>query len=267
MEALDGLHPDDPWRSVAAFISAVCLTLLRDPRGMPLLLEAQSLARALEVHLLEADALAWRGVLALLAGDVTSGMLLVAESTALVQRHNLERFVTSANSFTAQALADSVRPDRDRAALALATARRLTVAGNGIAPWFQVCGRLVQARAALNLGDGALARLLLSEARAQMTPDLAGSAAQDMLEATEAALQVTINQGGSVAAITAAEMRVLQFLPSHLTFPQIGEHVFLSGTTVKTHALAIYRKLGATSRDEAVTRARLLGLVEAPMRT
>ena len=266
MEALRGLNADDPWRCVAAFISAVCLTLLRDPRGMPLLLEAQSLARALGVHLLEADALAWRGVLALLAGDVTSGTLLVAESTALVQRHNLERFVTSANSFTAQALADSVRPDRDRAALALATARRLTVAGNGIAPWFQVCGRLVQARAALNLGDGALARLLLSEARAQMTPDLAGSAAQDMLEATEAALQVTINQGGSVAAITAAEMRVLQFLPSHLTFPQIGEHVFLSGTTVKTHALSIYRKLGATSRDEAVTRARLLGLVEAPMR-
>ncbi len=176
--------------------------------------------------------------------------------------------MTSANSFTAQALADSVRPDRDRATLALATARRLTVAANGIAPWFQVCGRLVQARAALNLGDsGALARLLLSEARAQMTPDLAGSAAQDMLEAAEAALQVTINQGGSVAAITAAEMRVLQFLPSHLTLPQIGERVFLSGNTVKTHALSIYRKLGATSRDEAVTRARLLGLVEAPMRT
>ena len=100
-----------------------------------------------------------------------------------------------------------------------------------------------------------------------MTPDLAQSAAQDILEATEAVLAVTVNQPGSVAALTAAEIRVLQFLPSHLTFPQIGEHLFLSANTVKTHALSIYRKLGATSRNEAVTRAQSLGLVEAPMRT
>jgi LuxR family maltose regulon positive regulatory protein len=191
---------------------------------------------------------------------------LINEATELVEEHNLERFVTAAHARTAEALAASLRQDREAAAVALATSRRLTLAGSGIAQWFQVCGRLIQARAALNIGDGALARVLLSEARAQMTPDLAQSAAQDILEATEAVLEVTINQPGSVAALTAAEMRVLQFLPSHLTFPQIGEHLFLSANTVKTHALSIYRKLGATSRNEAVTRAQSLGLVEAPMR-
>ncbi|HEY5134451.1 MAG TPA: helix-turn-helix transcriptional regulator [Candidatus Nanopelagicales bacterium] len=174
--------------------------------------------------------------------------------------------MTSANSFTAQSLADSLRGDRDRAAVALATARRLTVAGDGIARWFHVCGRLVQARAALNLGDGELARLLLSEARSYMTDDLAESAAQDMLDATEAVLASSMLQSTNVVPLTAAEMRVLQFLPSHLTFPQIGEHLFLSANTVKTHALSIYRKLGATSRNEAVTRAQVLSLVEAPMR-
>ena len=266
-DALQGLRADDPWRSVAAFITGVCLTLQRDPGGVPLLLEAQGLARAFGVHLLEADSLSWRGILTLLAGDVATGTALVSESAALVEEHNLERFVTSANAFTAQALADSVRLDRERATYALAAARRLTVAGDGIAPWFHVCGRLVQARAALNLGDGPLARMLLAEARAHMTPDLARSAAQDMLEATEAVLDVTASHGGSVVALTAAEMRVLQFLPSHLSFPQIGEHLFLSANTVKTHALAIYRKLGATSRNEAVLRARSLGLVEAPMRS
>jgi LuxR family maltose regulon positive regulatory protein len=264
--ALDGLDPDDPWRAVAAFIGAVCLTLLRDAEALPLLLEAQRLARAQGVHLLEADALAWRGMLSLLGGDLSVGVALIAESTTLVEEHNLERFVTSANAFTAQSLADSLRQDRDRAALALATARRLTVAGDGIARWFQVCGRLVQARAALNLGDAALAKVLLSEARSYMTDDLAKSAAQDMLDATEAVLASSTAQSSSVVPLTAAEMRVLQFLPSHLTFPQIGEHLFLSANTVKTHALSIYRKLGATSRNEAVTRAQALGLVEAPMR-
>jgi len=99
-----------------------------------------------------------------------------------------------------------------------------------------------------------------------MTDDLAESAAQDMLDATEAVLASSMLQSTNVVPLTAAEMRVLQFLPSHLTFPQIGEHLFLSANTVKTHALSIYRKLGATSRNEAVTRAQVLSLVEAPMR-
>jgi LuxR family maltose regulon positive regulatory protein len=58
-------------------------------------------------------------------------------------------------------------------------------------------------------------------------------------------------------------MRVLQFMPTHLTYPQVGEHLFLSGNTVKTHALSIYRKLGVTSRDQAVAEARSLGLLES----
>ena len=261
-----GLQPDDPWRAVAAFITSVCLTLLREPSAMPQLIEARDLARALGVHLLEADSLSWRGLLLILAGDVSGGMALIDEASALVEQHGLDRFVTAAHPMTARALAASLRQERETAALALATSRRLTLAAGGIAQWFQVCGRLIQARVALNIGDGALARVLLSEARAQMTSDLAQSAAQDILVATETVLQDTVNQPGSPAALTAAEMRVLQFLPSHLTFPQIGEHLFLSANTVKTHALSIYRKLGATSRNEAVTRAQSLGLVEAPMR-
>ena len=251
----------------SAFITAVCLTLLREPEAMTQLIEARNLARALGVQLLEADSLSWRGLLLILAGDVSSGVALIAEATELVEEHNLQRFVTAAHPITAHALAASLRQDRAAATVALATSRRMTLAAGGIAQWFHVCGRLIQARTALNLGDAALARILLSEARAHMTPDLAQSAAQDILEATEAVLAVTVNQPGSVAALTAAEIRVLQFLPSHLTFPQIGEHLFLSANTVKTHALSIYRKLGATSRNEAVTRAQSLGLVEAPMRT
>jgi LuxR family maltose regulon positive regulatory protein len=51
-------------------------------------------------------------------------------------------------------------------------------------------------------------------------------------------------------------------LPTHLSFPQIGEEMFLSPNTVKSHAVSIYRKLGATSRSQAVTRSRELGLLE-----
>jgi LuxR family transcriptional regulator, maltose regulon positive regulatory protein len=64
------------------------------------------------------------------------------------------------------------------------------------------------------------------------------------------------------SALTTAELRLLPLLATHLSFPQIGEEVFLSRNTVKSQAVSIYRKLGVSSRNLAVTRARELGLLE-----
>ncbi len=62
--------------------------------------------------------------------------------------------------------------------------------------------------------------------------------------------------------LTTAELRVLQFLPTHLSFPEMAERLFVSANTVKTHARSVYRKLGASSRGEAVVRAREAGLLD-----
>ena len=51
-------------------------------------------------------------------------------------------------------------------------------------------------------------------------------------------------------------------LATHLSFPEIGAEIYLSVHTIKTQARAIYRKLGVSSRNQAVTRARELGLLE-----
>ena len=61
--------------------------------------------------------------------------------------------------------------------------------------------------------------------------------------------------------LTPAELRTLQFLPSHLSFREIAERSFVSPNTVKTQAQAIYRKLDASSRAEAVDQAREAGLL------
>jgi LuxR family maltose regulon positive regulatory protein len=47
-------------------------------------------------------------------------------------------------------------------------------------------------------------------------------------------------------------LRLLPLLSSHLTFPEIAECLFISRHTVKTQAMSIYRKMGASSRSEAV---------------
>jgi len=64
------------------------------------------------------------------------------------------------------------------------------------------------------------------------------------------------------SALTAAELRLLPLLTTHLSFPEIAAELFVSRNTVKSQVLSIYRKLDSSSRNQAVTRARELGLLE-----
>ena len=64
------------------------------------------------------------------------------------------------------------------------------------------------------------------------------------------------------SALTAAELRLLPLLPTHLSFPEIAGQLSISPHTVKSEAKSIYRKLEASSRSEAVARSRQLGLLE-----
>ena len=64
-----------------------------------------------------------------------------------------------------------------------------------------------------------------------------------------------------ISALTAAELRLLPMLATHLSFPQIAAEMFLSPHTVKSEAISIYRKLRVSSRAQAVARSRELGLL------
>jgi LuxR family maltose regulon positive regulatory protein len=61
--------------------------------------------------------------------------------------------------------------------------------------------------------------------------------------------------------LTESELRILRYLPSNLSAPEIAGEVFLSTSTVKTHMRHVYEKLDAHTRTEAVARARDLGLL------
>lgn len=63
------------------------------------------------------------------------------------------------------------------------------------------------------------------------------------------------------SALTAAELRLLPMLCTHLTTPEIASELFVSRHTVRTQMQSIYRKLDANNRHQAVTRARELQLV------
>ena len=61
--------------------------------------------------------------------------------------------------------------------------------------------------------------------------------------------------------LSESELRVLRYLPSNLSAPDIGRELYLSVYTVKTHIRHIYGKFGVHSRADAVERARELGLL------
>ena len=64
------------------------------------------------------------------------------------------------------------------------------------------------------------------------------------------------------SSLTTAELRLLPLLPTHLSFAEIGERLYLSRNTIKTQAVSIYRKLGVSSRSAAIDRMHELGMLE-----
>jgi DNA-binding CsgD family transcriptional regulator len=69
------------------------------------------------------------------------------------------------------------------------------------------------------------------------------------------------------ASLTACELRLLPFLATHLSLGAIGERLYITRNTVKSEAISTYRKLGVSSRSEAVERAAQLGLIDATAAT
>ncbi len=63
------------------------------------------------------------------------------------------------------------------------------------------------------------------------------------------------------ASITMAEAQVLRYLPKPLPFSVIADKLGISRSAAKERAARLYRRLGVHSREEAVSRARSLGLI------
>jgi LuxR family maltose regulon positive regulatory protein len=112
------------------------------------------------------------------------------------------------------------------------------------------------------LGHAERARRRLDEAEAL----IAGCADPGRIAGLLARARAATERGSRAPSadgeqLSPGECRVLELLPSDLTLRQIGDELYVSHNTVKTHVRSIYLKVGATSRGQAVSRARELRLV------
>ena len=182
----------------------------------------------------------------------------------LVETHALGEYSTSAlaNVVSARVALHEGRREDARAALALAHRLR-PLLDHGL-PWLTVEIGIELVRAHLALGEAAAARTVLTETERviELRPDLGTL----VVELRELGGQVEASSGSTGAwamSLTGAELRLLPYLATHLTFPEIATRLFISRNTVKTEAVSIYRKLSASSRSGAIERAIEVGLLES----
>jgi LuxR family maltose regulon positive regulatory protein len=85
----------------------------------------------------------------------------------------------------------------------------------------------------------------------------------DLLRGGQPSTSVDRGQLAQTEELSPTELRVLRYLPTNLTRPEIASELFVSVNTVNTHIRSIYSKLGTRDRSSAVTRARELRLLSA----
>ena len=164
--------------------------------------------------------------------------------------------------FAVSALVRARLGDPDGARRDLIEAQKLRATSSFAIPSFSIRGRLMMARAYLALGDVEGARTVMTEARSFRSRRSHIGTLAGALDAVDDEIRRVRGPGRSgPASLSAAELRVLVLLPTHLSFRQIGERLFVSNNTVKSHAMSIYHKLGVSSRSEAIERSVELGLL------
>jgi LuxR family maltose regulon positive regulatory protein len=111
-------------------------------------------------------------------------------------------------------------------------------------------------------GDRPGARTLADQARELIDRCTDPGMLPALLEHTEATLGSAPPQRVAlVAPLTEREQTVLRLLPTQLKTPEMAQELSVSVNTVRSQVQAIYRKLQASSRAEAITKARQLGLL------
>ncbi len=258
--AAEMLPADSPWMSMCRLVEGVGLHLQgrRDEAHEKL---ADGARRgAIGAPNVQVLCLSQLALLAIEEDDWTLAEMLASQARAQLDRSGIDEYPMMALALSVSAVVRSRTGRLEAAAADLRQGKALLERLEDFAPWYEAETWVALARASVRLGDAAAATLMLGEASRvfKSTPDAIVLAEW----IAEAAAAIEAVSASAIRDLTPAEMHILQYLPTHLSFPQIAGQVFVSPNTVKTQAQSVYRKLGVTSRREAVEHARAAGLLD-----
>jgi LuxR family maltose regulon positive regulatory protein len=180
----------------------------------------------------------------------------------LVQANYLTESAQASLAFTAAGAAYARSGRLEAARKELEHSLRIRRPVRGLSPWPTLDSLVALADLALAQDDRADARGLYEEATDLLAvmPDEDSQVKAD-LETIRQQLAQTGAAPSHGLPLTKRERTVLRLLQSKLSLAEIAGELFLSANTVKTHTRAIYQKLDVSARDDAIQRARQLGLL------
>jgi LuxR family maltose regulon positive regulatory protein len=207
-----------------------------------------------------ADILAHLALIELDRGDVDRGEALARRSVALLEAGGLAEIVSAGAGHLALGVALGAGGALAEAEAEIELGAKLREAP-GPTVW-HAHALVFLARARLARGDLEGARQTISAAELQVggLPDvgIVSSLLDDTKRRLEAGIRRPVKAGEELSE---RELVILRLLAAGLTKPEIARELYIAYNTVKTHTRTIYRKLDASTREDAVRRARGLKLI------
>jgi DNA-binding NarL/FixJ family response regulator len=204
----------------------------------------------------------------LVVGAEVAAMEEASEVIAQAQADEADAVLAAvaARAEAAEAVADS---ERIQSAAAAAAVRALIVAGLvEEAAAHEAVTALTAAGLIVAAADQAAADSVAEDvATVEAADEVAAASLAESLATIAAADEVALEAAGEAeqrvkaASVTMAEAQVLRYLPKPLPFSVIADKLGISRSAAKERAARLYKRLGVHSRDEAVSRARSLGLI------
>ncbi len=257
------LEPEEssPWRSVGCPVLGIALFWRGEPAESATTLEqAVRRARPAGNHIAVIHAHSCLAANHAERGEWDTATQLAGTAIELGRERGLDDHWANAMAYAARGKALEQRGKLDEAEGEMRRAVELSRGGVAKAEIGYVL--LAYAQVRHDLGQHEEARALVREARRAVEGCPDPGVLVEMLARGERRLRVAgPTQSPAPEELTDRELAVLRLLPSELSLREIGSALYVSLNTVKSHAKGVYRKLGASSRDEAVDRARELGLV------
>jgi LuxR family maltose regulon positive regulatory protein len=205
---------------------------------------------------------AYLALVSLQEGDEEAAFAFTMRAHAIADRPGMRSFMPSIAGYGITANLLSRRGDLDGAARAAEHAIGLLPKVSDVSWWQQIVTRIVVAPALGRLGRYADAQEVLKGAAAVLAHHPDAGVLPDWY--TDALHEVHPHRREPSPELSDAERRVLRLLASHMTLREIGQELYLSHNTVKSHAHSIYRKLGVSSRTDALRIARVTAADDVP---
>lgn len=263
LAALEGLSPASPYRATMFYTEGLSYVLDGElDKAEACFTHAYDLATGVQTSPVMALVLTEQFLVAVDRDDWSAAEALIKRALDAVSAGPFDGYWTSAIVYAAAAHAAAHRGLLAEARQYARQAARLRPLLTYALPVVSVQALLELARTYMALVDPTGVRAVLEQVRAILgqRPAL-GTLVSAAHELDERVSQVTLATPLGGSSLTTAEIRLVPLLPTRLTYSEIGDRLFISRHTVKTEATSIYRKLGVSSRKEAVDRLSELGLL------